>query len=465
MNNFIKIFFCALIICLATTDKNLHGAFRTVPAGKRPPATTMAARAALARAADKTTPTASDTDLEAALAASRAEADRELKRALEASRLLAQQTAARATEQTASDTALEAPLAASCAEADRELKKPFTADEDDDEVLQRAISESLATKAVEATNRSLPSDIIGLQNRGNWCYFNSCVQAFFSNPTLNAHLIPMTPMASSWDPVVKALKDMHTSIKSAEKDPAAIKALHEIFFTTAKDKFFLGSDSQQDASELSTKLLDRLNRVRRVPSGNSTKNYTCPICETKRKGPSEEFKELIIPYTREHSTLQTEIARYNNPETIDVRCPTCGYNGPQESITQFSPHRELLIVRLTREDKTSRNKNRNPIQIEERIRIEDKTYTLSGMILHRGTSIRGGHYIAIVRSNSGRWVIADDSHISDGTAAQAAIARGEKYKDFDVTMAFYSGSNSTAAGEGGASGAQYAGAGSGAGSC
>ncbi len=307
-------------------------------------------------------------------------------------------------------------------------------------------------------------------NYGNWCYFNATLQAFFSNPTINTQIERISEKATT-STTGGCLKAMQLAAQTHGSLPVI---LHQKSFATITDILFEGSEEQQDASELTVRLLDKMSCFSKAfPKGTRTKTFFCDTCGTVVKPKEEVFSTIEIPYqTRTRSSIGEELAKISVPEATtrgnEVSCKHCKTKRAGHNIVSIAPSKDLLIIRLTREgwNKATQTayKNRNPIAVEENTTLEGNDYTLSGMVLHRGASAKSGHYIAIVRNNSDRWVIADDSRISDGTAAQAAIARGEKYADFDVTMAFYSESNSTAAREGGASGAQYAGAGAGAGS-
>jgi len=283
------------------------------------------------------------------------------------------------------------------------------------------------------TKRSGKQNRAGLENLGNTCYINSVLQTLFSIVDFKQAVIEAwmhqeqtiadVEQASHPVHVLRALKDIFVKLEVGPErvvDPAPlIEALR------------LDSSVQQDGHEFMKLFLTLLEKVPELSAhslfrGRSGYQTMCMSCckLSQSSHRFDDFLELDIPI-KGFKGLQESLGSLLCPEILDgdnqYFCAHC--DGKRDAT------RQLMVKDLPQVLCLSLQRFVFDLKKMDRVKANDKfsfplelpasmithaggdLYDLEGILLHKGSSARQGHYVAHVNSD-GVWYRFDDGDVS-----------------------------------------------------
>lgn len=291
----------------------------------------------------------------------------------------------------------------------------------------------------------------GIPNLGNTCYLNAAMQVI-------AKLYPETFKNSNTD-LAKAGRVIVKKIKSDQGSVTRQEA--QTFFNalrrTGWPKDGGSSNSQQDAEEFFSYLLGHFNTPKRIllwqlfeyiPTGQNSKIQR-RVKETSADGlAGYRILPMIAGLSRADTnrgkSLQSYVDTFLAEETVDYRGAIPGTAKKSYQI-QNPPHLFAIQAKRFIQDSTNRTVFR---KASERIArpssftlkaqyqhdpkgatLRDARYQLQAFVVHEGSSMHSGHYIAYVKLK-GKWKKYDDSTVSNLTVAEAEMAAQKAYLYF-----------------------------------
>ena len=305
----------------------------------------------------------------------------------------------------------------------------------------RAVVEEDATReAVVARRTHLEPtpEARGLRNLGNTCFLNATLQALRSVPGVAQTLGDARwPLAERGADVAAAFR---AALDPAESAPRRlVKRLRRI-----NRGFRLGR--QEDAHELLRALLDASSSgfakldakdkhgpVEALFEGKSTSTLTCPACGYASKT-TEPFQDLSLEPLE---SVAGALNAWMKPEKLSAseawRCGGCNKSVRATKALGVEAYPEALVVHLKRfrTAQLGRRHRRQPQKIEKRVAFEARwapskkaSYDLTGVVVHHGSTTRGGHYTAYAR-RKGAWCHCDDASIT--SCKEADVLKAKAY--------------------------------------
>ncbi|MDR1361999.1 MAG: ubiquitin carboxyl-terminal hydrolase [Holosporaceae bacterium] len=301
----------------------------------------------------------------------------------------------------------------------------------------------------------------GMSNVGNTCYANASLQALLGTKALRDVIAEYKGGKVLW----KALKSLlEEREKESTKGISMANRLEEMGNSWDALGRLLKTEwyRQQDAMDFIIELINGLGTWIGRESGKEQRNVDmateirnamkekvtvkmvneacCPKCGKEKRtiGESNVALEVAFGENEEgeaiNSKLMEELGKLSEVkyESTDLRkCgekaesgEMCGGKiGESKETLQDLP--EVLIIRLKKyrsDNNGGTKKIKNRMTYEEELTIpdcllskelkeENRTYTLRGVIKHRGESLVSGHYVANVRNEEDRkWYEYDDSN-------------------------------------------------------
>ena len=278
------------------------------------------------------------------------------------------------------------------------------------------------------------------KNMSNTCYCNSVLQALLSSRHVKCYLdsaieeIAKHPEWHDWSPLIQLLA-IHAKRKQSKTRVIQVRPTAFLEAVARETKQFqLGY--QHDVHEFLLYLIESfdktLERMRRVGSdvmilapfsklfeGTRVSTYECSVCEQFQQV-MEEFTTMDIPIVPE-GDLQEMIDDSLAPESMDSdwKCDHCKEKRVGRALTHFSKLPPVLMVQLQR-FKCVRQTNQmlklsQFVEIPEELYMNSETgpqkYHLASIIVHLGSSLRYGHFIALIKVEK-RWMLANDDQLA-----------------------------------------------------
>jgi hypothetical protein len=252
-------------------------------------------------------------------------------------------------------------------------------------------------------------DVGGLPNIGNTCYVNSALQIFARIESLNSVFdykgsdLNKKHLADLGKQIINNLKD---DTKRASENEALVREFYEAF----EGLGWAPLGEQHDPEIFLTKIFLQLDY-------KSLEGYCLP-------DPEDETNKHTLG-----NFLFIDSAKLNNQEVPSM----------QERINAFlknynfflDPSNNILPIRCALQDLYANQKSQHTTHAMQifipKAYVSDRTssdlpYSLVGFIIHIGTSLDGGHYVAYVKTN-GRWLRFNDATvdaITDNKAEEAS---------------------------------------------
>ncbi|XP_006450051.2 ubiquitin carboxyl-terminal hydrolase 26 [Citrus clementina] len=277
----------------------------------------------------------------------------------------------------------------------------------------------------------------GLTNLGATCYANSILQCLYMNKSFREGVFSVEPDVLKQHPVLDELTrlfaQLHASNRAFIDSAPFIKTLE------------LDNGVQQDSHEFLTLLLSLLERclshsnvskartiVQDLFRGNVSHVTTCSKCgrDSEASAKMEDFYELELN-VKGLKTLDESLDDYLSLEELhgdnQYFCDSCGTRVDATRSIKLRSLPDVLNFQLKRciflPKTTMKKKITSPFCFPGELNMQrrlsepsqlDLTYDLSAVLIHKGTAVNSGHYIALIKDeNTGQWWEFDDEHVSN----------------------------------------------------
>eukprot|EP00727_Mastigamoeba_balamuthi_P005749 m51a1_g1794 hypothetical protein (996) ;mRNA; r:407384-413554 len=288
--------------------------------------------------------------------------------------------------------------------------------------------------AAAAACRSGP--VAGLVNKGATCYMNSLLQALYA-------LTPFRDGVFRWRPPPGSSEEEQRLCSELQKLFVAMQATKQPSLDPADMFFSLRVDRslQQDVQEFYKLFVSHLEDHYRactdpkvsslIPDlfqGKSEYRTTCKGCQSV-SAVVNTFGEIDINID---TTERVEdcVAEYIRPEELtgsnQYLCSSCGRRcdaSRQIALVSLPPVLNMQLLRFQYDMQTmARKKVRTavsfPFELDMSPYVADRPpgpllYDLRAVLIHKGPSASGGHYVCHAKPDAGPWYEADDTAIRD----------------------------------------------------
>ncbi|XP_038696687.1 ubiquitin carboxyl-terminal hydrolase 26 isoform X1 [Tripterygium wilfordii] len=285
--------------------------------------------------------------------------------------------------------------------------------------------------------RSSPGSPVGLTNLGATCYANSILQCLYMNQSFRKGLFSVEHNVLKQHPVLDQLARLFAQLHSSKMsfiDSAP-------FITTLE----LDNGVQQDSHEFLTLLLSLLERclshsivteartiVQDLFRGSVSHVTTCSKCgkDSDASSNMEDFYDLELN-VKGLKNLDDSLNDYLSVEKLhgdnQYFCETCKARVDATRSIKLRTLPDVLNFQLRRcvfNPQTSTKKKITsvfcfPRQLNMRKRLcephqDELLYDLSAVLIHKGTAVNSGHYVAHIKDdNTGQWWEFDDENVSN----------------------------------------------------
>ena len=302
--------------------------------------------------------------------------------------------------------------------------------------------------------------LVNNRNEGtrNICFVNSVVQLFRMTGFATFILTQLPPLLDG-HPIssykgCRALLNLYSEQTARERSAAFIRKC----VAQHSGKQFLNNGSQQDAEEFLGSLvamvsaeLANFNAFSTVQSNHwgseqfrrvfldNPPDGSCKKCGQYPSSRVDEFLslKLTIPISALNVNLSSIIDDYfsESTETIRMKCTNCcphekekvvctqtGFcSRPAATHSQLTKSPKFLFLHLLRF-----GNGVNGPKVNTLVKFEDELvlpngykYEVLGALCHRGMTIRAGHYVTFIKSESDQWLLFDDTHIQSSSLDEA----------------------------------------------
>lgn len=255
--------------------------------------------------------------------------------------------------------------------------------------------------------------MIGLNNYGNNCYFNSVIQFLTSSDYFYKYLI--TEKIN--DSILKEIKIISLSKENNENKTLSTINIHKNIIERTK-LFKIGR--QEDSHELLIFMLDLLEENKKehcnlLYKNNYSFSNFCQSCKTLKEQ-NDNTNILSVGLTEETKTIIDCIKNYLKYENFDINCDTCKKNTKQirKIFLKNFNFPKILFIHLKRFSfiNNSMKKNKQVVDFSKQISLNNMIYTLKSIIIHIG-EYGSGHYITLsVTEKNNEWFLYNDSHVT-----------------------------------------------------
>nr|GMD75431.1 ubiquitin carboxyl-terminal hydrolase 26 [Ipomoea batatas] len=285
--------------------------------------------------------------------------------------------------------------------------------------------------------RASPDTPAGLTNLGATCYANSILQCLYMNRSFREGVFSVEPEVLKGDPVLDQLARLFAKLhlsKMAFVDSAP-------FIQTLE----LDNGVQQDSHEFLTLLFSLLERclscskvskartiVQDLFRGGVSHVTMCSRCgnESEASSKIEDFYELELN-VRGLKSLDDSLDDYLSIEELEgdnqYYCESCAtrVNATRSiklrslpAVLNFQLKRCVFLPNTTTKKKiTSAFCFPEELNMAQRISDHlqpDLVYDLSAILIHKGSAVNSGHYIALIKNEkTGQWWEFDDEQVSN----------------------------------------------------
>ncbi|PON72999.1 Ubiquitinyl hydrolase [Parasponia andersonii] len=277
----------------------------------------------------------------------------------------------------------------------------------------------------------------GLTNLGATCYANSILQCLYMNKSFRGGIFSVEPDLLKQQPVLDQLArlfaQLHASNMAFIDSSPFVKTLE------------LDNGVQQDSHEFLTLLLSLLERclnhskvskartvVQDLFRGSVSHVTTCSQCAQDSEASSnmQDFYELELN-VRGLKSLDDSLDDYLSVEELQgdnqYYCESCKtrVNATRSiklrtlpRVLNFQLKRCVFVPKTTMKKKIT-SAFYFPRELDMQHRLSEPSqiesvYDLSAVLIHKGTAVNSGHYIAHIKDeNTGQWWEFDDEHVSN----------------------------------------------------
>ena len=251
--------------------------------------------------------------------------------------------------------------------------------------------------------------MIGLENNGNTCYLNSCLQLLTHSGNF---IMKLYNHMKTKD--IKTLTNIEKTLlyliinkwftNEIKYNPLKI----QLEISLENDLFNPEYCNQNDSSESMIYIIDLLNiNLSTIFHSNIDSSLQCQKCKQIRKK-NEKFN--IISVELKHH-INDSIKSFLKKEKLEdkITCDNCNEKTETYKKYEINKLSENLIIHLKRFKDVNNLyiKDRSKIICPDLITINKNDYELRGVIIHSGT-VTGGHYYFIGKNLMNIWYKYDD---------------------------------------------------------
>ena len=250
--------------------------------------------------------------------------------------------------------------------------------------------------------------LIGLNNNGNTCYLNACLQLLSHSGKLTLKLYNyMKKNEKKLTNIEKTLLYLIINKWFTNKinyNPLIIQK--EI--AKENDLFNPLYCNQNDSSESMIYIIDLLNnKFSNIFQSNIKMYLQCNNCKKIRM--QEEIFNILSVEVKHH--MNDSLKNFLKKEKLEdkINCENCGKKTETFKKYEFNQLSDNLIIHFKRFKEINNRyiKDRSKIICSDYITINKNNYELRGIIIHSGT-IKGGHYYFIGKNLNNIWYKYDD---------------------------------------------------------
>ncbi|KAJ1464289.1 hypothetical protein T484DRAFT_1869988 [Baffinella frigidus] len=314
-------------------------------------------------------------------------------------------------------------------------------------VVERAAkADKLSALAAIAVNNlaETPSKMqsTGIPNPGCTCFFNVLLQVLFSMPYVLSNILQMDN--SKHDDIITALQNVFLEMSDTSKGAMVEQETLETFFrrfggfNNEEDTFNIYA--QETPVEAAMKLIERCEKaaVNRGLEGAGAKwfrNISYVKCETTKTNCQTGEVRVVrgdgmpfLPITRPTmgGSVQKDLTKQLQAELVkkDLVFKWAPKDATEEETAKIPdlPHKvayELdsitknLVVDIHRSTGFL-EKTEGGYSFSRKLDLFKRKYNLQSVVVHDGTTIQSGHYIAF-KIVGGTWWKYDDKHVTEST--------------------------------------------------
>ncbi len=341
--------------------------------------------------------------------------------------------------------------------------KPFRAQVDSVQMVLQ-FEGSPSRRLFEAPRRVMPVGTVGLRNLGNFCYMNASLQAVMVFGRLMKEVCDearvwrvQQGMAEGKEPLCGVLRKFWLEAQASSGQvlsAARIKAVIE-----SSNAQFVGND-QEDAHEFFSTFInlleDEYRETTKEKEGPVFQHFSMSIQHTQacqQCGQGRSFEEPFLDLSLEHVASDEAVGVsvllqhfMQTERDLEWKCPKGCADGRATLAHCMVRSPRILLLQVKRfatsEDGRSFVKIKNPVEVPEYLdltpvmqagKAEGYLYQLRAVVVHRGETIRGGHYICFARKDE-QWFRYNDAVVDKCTSREAF----ESYEaQRDAYMLFY----------------------------
>ena len=270
------------------------------------------------------------------------------------------------------------------------------------------------------------SNLIGLNNLGNTCFFNSVLQLLCQATILNKLILSNSNVKGKFIDIYSEFLSNYTS--SSEKTTISPNKIIEHVSKILKREGYQQEDAEQYLNYIIDTLISELSVLDKhlyISSKNMTLNnlinnlftiqvnkvISCPNCNNKSVS-NDNNNLLYLSIDNNANTLDELINNYLSEEILDDKnkwkCDKCKKSVNAKIYREIKRLPKYLIIVLKRYTNNN-NKNNKEITIPQYINHNNKKLEQRGFIYHSG-STGGGHYVYYGNRND-KWYLHNDSSV------------------------------------------------------